>query len=112
MNPRWHVGDSPDGASRREILVHDVADWRLFEALASELKEALGGEWASKLDGPDQRYWDLQTKSGTLTLHLEHYLGISVFVKDDGRSDVRSADLLEATFSVLQRLDPGRNRHT
>ncbi|WP_235661510.1 DUF3630 family protein [Pseudomonas coronafaciens] len=46
--------------------------------MARVLEQRLGGRWIEKLDGLDQRYWDLLVDENTLTLHLEHYTGISI----------------------------------
>ncbi|PVZ42459.1 DUF3630 family protein [Pseudomonas sp. CC120222-01a] len=63
--------------------ISEIADWEYFESVAQVLEQGLGGCWKEKLDGLDQRYWDLVVGEQTLTLHLEHYLGISVFVPDN-----------------------------
>ncbi|QXH37547.1 DUF3630 family protein [Pseudomonas muyukensis] len=65
------------------IEISELTDWKLFENVAQKLEHGLGGYWNEKLDGLDQRYWDLIVGEQTLTLHLEHYLGISVFVPDN-----------------------------
>lgn len=64
------------------IEISEKADWKLFEQVAQVLEEGLGACWKTKLDGLDQRYWDLLVDGHTLTLHLERYLGISVNVPD------------------------------
>lgn len=64
------------------IEVSEEADWKLFEDVAGVIEQGLGGSWKERLDGPDQRYWDLLVDEHTLTLHLEHYLGISVVIPD------------------------------
>lgn len=51
--------------------------------MAQRLERVLGGYWKKKIQGLDQRYWDLMVGEQTLTLHLEHYLGISVCVPDN-----------------------------
>lgn len=62
------------------IEISENADWKLFEDVALVLEQGLSGYWKEKYDGLDQRYWDLVVGKQTLTLHLEHYLGISVLV--------------------------------
>ncbi|KTC43445.1 hypothetical protein AO262_16760 [Pseudomonas fluorescens ABAC62] len=64
------------------IEVSVKADWELFEDVARVLEQGLGGRWKEKLDGLDQRYWDLLVEEHTVTLHLEHYLGICIIVPD------------------------------
>lgn len=65
------------------IEISEHADWELFESVAQRLESVMGGYWMKKIDGVDQRYWDLMVGEQTLTLHLEHYLGISVCVPDN-----------------------------
>lgn len=64
------------------IEISEKADRKLFEDVARTLEQGLGGYWKAKLDALDQRYWDMLVDGHTLTLHFEHYLGISVFVLD------------------------------
>lgn len=64
------------------IEISENSDWQLFESVAQVLEQGLGGCWKEKIDGLDQRYWDLEVEEQILTLHLEHHLGISVFVPD------------------------------
>ncbi|CAN1606151.1 hypothetical protein [Pseudomonas mediterranea] len=54
------------------IEVSEKADWKLFKDVARVLEQRLGGRWKEKLDGLDQRYWDLLVGKYTLILHLEH----------------------------------------
>lgn len=84
------------------IEISESADWKLFEDVAQVLVQELGGCWTEKLDGLDQRYWDLLVDEQTLTLHLERYLGISVIVPD---SAVKTAQRVRVLFKSDQ-LDP------
>ncbi|NIE74142.1 hypothetical protein F3J45_06765 [Pantoea sp. Ap-967] len=63
-----------------EIEVSTVADQSLFEQSACTLKTGLGGRWTQRLDGLDERYWDLLVETQIITLHLQHYLGICVLI--------------------------------
>jgi hypothetical protein len=64
------------------IQISEDADWALFEKIADTLQIEFGGIWTQKLDGFDQRYWDLMIDGQRLTLHLEHYLGVSVMIQE------------------------------
>ncbi|MCI0609986.1 MAG: DUF3630 family protein [Anaerolineae bacterium] len=57
------------------------SDGSIFRLIADELTEVFNVQWKTKIDGFDQRYWDFEFKGTTLTLHLEHFLGISIFVE-------------------------------
>ena len=61
------------------------SNWLVFESIANELSETFKVEWKAKLDGLDQRYWNFEYRGIILNLHLEHYLGTSIYV---GRPDL------------------------
>ncbi len=54
-----------------------------FECLAEIVRKKLSGKWMKQLEGIDQSYWDLDVHGKTVTVHREHYLGVSVFCDDD-----------------------------
>ena len=62
-----------------ELVRH--SDEYIFRLIADELAKAFNAQWKTQLDGFDQRYWDFEYKGISLTLHLEHFLGISIFVE-------------------------------
>ncbi|UFH50502.1 DUF3630 family protein [Pseudomonas sp. KNUC1026] len=76
------------------IEISEHADWALFEQVAQKLEQGLGGSWKQKADGLDQRYWDLVVGEQLLTLHLEHYLGISVCIPDNADEMVQQVRTL------------------
>ena len=106
MDVRWDSKSGTDASPSVAILVADRSDWSLFDAVARHLATALEGRWIAQLDGLDQRYWDLECDDGVITLHLEHYLGISVF--DDSRSAaaVEPSRLLTRAFEALVAFEP------
>lgn len=92
-----------------ELRISEAADWHLFELIARKLEQSLQGAWTQKVDGVDQRYWDLLVGDQTLTLHLEHHLGISLFnAQRDQPTDLleRAHRLLAADFPVTLEHDP------
>ncbi len=80
-----------------ELRISEAADWHLFEVIARKLEHSFQGVWTQKIDGLDQRYWDLQVGDQTLTLHLEHHLGISLF----NTQQDQPTDLLESAHRLL-----------
>jgi len=66
-------------SEKSELHISSESNWTLFERIAEFLERELNGIWLEKADGIDQRYWDLKIGNEVLTLHLEHYLGISAF---------------------------------
>ncbi|MFJ2990964.1 DUF3630 family protein [Collimonas sp. NPDC087041] len=78
------------------------ADGLLFNDIAKYLETALNGKWTEKVTGLDQRYWDLTVGSTVLTLHLEHYFGISLFVAKETETAV-SRHLLQQAYELLSQ---------
>jgi Protein of unknown function (DUF3630) len=74
-----------------ELRISD--DPEQFKRLAEEVRKKLDGRWIEKVDGLDQSYWDLEVQGEKVTVHREHYLGVSVFSEDQ-----------PAKRSVLERL--------
>jgi hypothetical protein len=82
------------------------SDGSVFQLIADELNEVFNVQWKTKLDGFDQRYGDFEFKGITLTLHLEHYLGISIYVKKS-EMDIESAKrVLEEIGNHFKFWDP------
>ena len=82
------------------------SDGSLFHLIVDELTETFNVQWKTKLDGFDQRYWDFELKGITLTLHLEHYLGISIFVKKSGMNNENGKHVLEEVVDHFKSWDP------
>ncbi|MGE8099522.1 DUF3630 family protein [Pseudomonas fluorescens] len=77
-----------------EIKISESSDWQLFENVARALEQELRGTWIEKVDGIDQRYWDLAVEGRVITLHLEHFLGISVLLPPPDQ-DLMTPDRLQ-----------------
>jgi len=69
-----------------------------FRRLAEVVQKALKGKWKHQADGLDQSYWDLDVDGEILTVHREHYLGVSVF----GQPDEAKVRLLEKLKGALE----------
>jgi hypothetical protein len=106
MNVAWGTFTQPDGKSHPQIEISEQSDWSLFERVADFLRAALQGKWIEQLDGLDQRYWDLTAEGGSLTLHLEHYLGITLYATAGAEADERSLALLRRAFELLATASP------
>lgn len=70
---------SLDPRGRCEALISENPDWELFDQVAELIVRNFNGRFLEKLNGLEQRYWDIEIEGEVLTLHLEHYLGISLF---------------------------------
>lgn len=78
-----------------ELQLASDPDWSLFDNIARDIHGKFGGTWLKKLDGLDQRYWDLKIESAVLTLHLENYFGIILFASNQ-------SEKLEEAQALLQ----------
>ena len=82
------------------------SDGAIFRLIADELAEAFNVQWKAKLDGFDQRYWDFEYKGVTLTLHLEHYLGISIFIEKSKTNTENAKQILEEIGNHFKDWNP------
>lgn len=82
------------------------SDGSVFQLIANELSDAFKVHWTAKIDGLDQRYWDFEFKGTTLTLHLEHYLGISIFVEKSETGIESARQLLEEIGDYFKSWNP------
>jgi hypothetical protein len=62
-----------------EIRISENANWALFEKFAQTIASEFEAKITERIDGLDERYWDFRIGEIALTLHLQHYLGISLF---------------------------------
>lgn len=82
------------------------SDGPVFQSIADELTEAFTIRWKAKLDGFDQRYWDFEYKGLTLSLHLEHFLGISIFIKKPDTNMENAKRILEEIGDHFKTWNP------
>jgi hypothetical protein len=89
---------------RFEARLSEKSDWKLFNQIADSVAEEFNGCWVKKVDGLEQRYWDVEIEDVRLTLHLEHYLGISLFPTKDG--DEKAKYLVQRIGNYLETKIP------
>ncbi len=96
--------EKEDGTSYPQITVSSAASMSLFQKIASAIETGLDGRWTEQLTSPDQCYWDFDSEGEKITLHYEHYLGISVFPAEGENHTPKSIDLLEKVYQLLKKL--------
>lgn len=84
----------PDG--RLQLSLSDAANWNEFERWAAVICRQCNGRIVERIDGLDQRYWDIEIDGRIVTLHLEHYLGICLFAAEE-----MADEIVRAVGSVL-----------
>lgn len=88
---------------KTEAILSEKPDWDLFNRIADLITKEFNAKWVEKADGLDQRYWDFEIENVRLTLHLEHYLGISLFPAKDDKANYlvqKIGNYLEAHIPV------------
>ena len=78
-----------------EASISDDSDWMVFNGVADAILSKFKGRLVERLDGLDERYWDIQIGERIITLHLQHYLGIMLFPKDE-----QGNDLIQRSWSL------------
>ncbi len=85
------------------VRISPDASWERFDEVTARAARELGGDWVAKLDGLDQRYWDLRRGAGVVTFHLDTFAGISAFPATDAPDPAASRALLEEVRALLVR---------
>jgi len=88
---------------RLQVAISDDSDWMLFNGVAEKILTRFRGKLVERLDGVDERYWDLEIEGTIVTLHLQHYLGISLFSKNK-----EANDLIRQVGEYLESIEPKR----
>lgn len=101
MDVRYYEEERIFGAE----LIRD-SDGPVFQLIADELTKVFNIRWKAKLDGFDQRYWDFDYRGVTLSLHLEHFLGISIFVKKPETNVKNAKKILEEIGDHFKTWNP------
>lgn len=65
-----------------EILISDKPDSEIFKNLCSRLKSEFNAELIEEIEGFDSKYYDFRIVDSVLTLHLQIYIGITIFSKE------------------------------
>lgn len=88
---------------RFEAIISDDSDWMLFNGIADAILTKFKGKLDQALDGWDDRYWDIEIRGSIVTLHLQHYLGISLFADNK-----KANELIWNVGEYLQTIEPKR----
>ncbi|KQC31493.1 hypothetical protein [Flagellimonas eckloniae] len=82
--------------SYSEILISNEPDSGLFKSLSDRLRTEFKAELIDRVEDLDSKYFDFKIKDKVLTLHLQNYIGITLFPKEPNDSTVK-ANLLAET---------------
>ena len=77
-----------------EIKLSDSSDWKLFDQIEKDFRAAFAARSIEVCDGLDQAYHDLDVEGTVVTLHLEHYLGIRLFLRHPDRASEKDSKML------------------
>ena len=73
---------------RCEVSISEDPDWRLFNGIADAILGRFRGRLVERADGLDERYWDIKIGKSIVTLHLQIYIGIILFPKNEEGNDL------------------------
>ena len=88
---------------RCEADISDDSDWMLFNGVAEAILRRFKGKLVERLDGLDERYWDIEIRGRIVTLHLQHYPGIMLFPEKKEEND-----LIREIGEYLETIQPKR----
>lgn len=84
-----------------EIIISSKRNDTLFEKISRILKDEFKVSFTQKIDGINQKYWDFKIDNFQLTLHSEHYLGISIFGPESKEVDEILSQIKNKLNSLL-----------
>jgi hypothetical protein len=70
-------------SGRLELDLLDEPDWGAFEDFADNIVRTFNGSYAERVADLDTCYLDIVIGGQTVTLHLQHYMGICVFAAEE-----------------------------
>jgi len=73
-----------------ELRITEDSSWSRYDAVAQDFSSAFGVSAVAICDGLDEAYYDYEVEGVTVTLHLQHYLGISIFVSKGSETHPKS----------------------
>ncbi|MDC7998953.1 hypothetical protein [Gilvibacter sediminis] len=85
---------------RTEYIISGSHSEKLFAAVDWYIQNKLGGDLVESIEGLDQKYLDYRLSEGIITLHWEHYLGISVHA-ESSEELIKYLDQIKAEFSSI-----------
>lgn len=88
---------------RLEVAISNDADWMLFNGVADAILTKFKAKVVQALDGLEERYWDIEIGGSIVTLHLQQYLGISLFSENK-----EANDLIWNVGEYLKTIEPKR----
>ena len=88
---------------RCEAAISDDSDWMLFNGVADAVLRRFKGKLVERLDGLEERYWDIEIRGRIVTLHLQHYVGIVLFAEKKEEND-----LIREVGAYLETIQPKR----
>jgi len=81
--------------SYSEIFISNEPDSELFKSLSDRLRAEFKAELIDRVEDLDSKYSDFKIKDVILTLHLQNYIGITLFTTDQNNSTEKANLLAE-----------------
>lgn len=83
------------------IQLSEHSDYERFNRIEHLISSKYEIEWLDKLTGIDQRYWDFKIANETITLHLEHFCGISLYTANETLNHERACEITKEIADYL-----------
>ena len=72
---------------RSEIVITKEVSEKVFTDTGNFIEQVLGGKLSRRSNGLEQKYLEYKVGEEMITLHWEHYLGISVFGENSSETE-------------------------
>jgi hypothetical protein len=86
-----------------EVKVTDSSDWKEFERINAEFVRVFSAKSVAVADGLDEAYYDYMVRETLVTVHLQHYLGISIFLRSPQNASFEDREVLSQIRAHYQK---------
>ncbi|MFO1521245.1 MAG: hypothetical protein U1G05_04235 [Kiritimatiellia bacterium] len=89
-----------------EVKVTDSSDWSLFDQIDKAFSEAFESKSLSVCDGLDEAYYDHDVDGTVVTVHLQHYLGVRIFLRHPDKATEKDLSVLKRIKEHYEKAEP------
>lgn len=90
-----------------EVKVTDSSEWSLFDKIDREFSKTFKTKSLAVCDGLDEAYYDHDVEGTTVTVHLQHYLGVRIFLRHPETATDKDLAILQRIKDHYQKAEQG-----
>ena len=89
-----------------EVKVTDSSDWSLFDQIDKAFSKVFESKSLTVCDRLDEAYYAHDVDGTVVTLHLQHYLGVRIFLRFPDKATEKDLSVLRRIKEHYERAEP------